>query len=574
MNSLDRLNVSSLPPRDAFDNWLTNSGISEDDYNFCHRMWREKGMRTFKDFLVWYNNLDVEPMLEALKKQSEVYEEKGIDMLKEAISLPGLAVLWKFTYTDNKAQQGLQLLQRADDDLYPLIKNNIVGGPSIVFHRYHEKDETSIRGVDYGVNARSCKKILGVDANALYLYCMMRPLPEGPPRRYRPNESGEFIETIRMGNSKTAFGWLAWLQRSMFDDHRIQHAGNGQEVRVGERQLPVDGFCSAINTVYQFHGCFWHKHPCDIGKCHTQTREDRERYEETLRNDRYIRALGYRLVSVWECEWQKTVNDAPKIKGFLQRFFDEYYPRKRSLDKNSMISEIRDGKFFGLIECDIRVPDDRLDYFSEMSPIFKHAEVGREHVGKRLQELLIAQKVLSRPRASLIGSMFGKRILLFSELLKWYLDHGLILDEIYQAIQFRPNATFKRFGDSVSDARRQGDVDPSKQLLADTNKLIGNSSYGKLITNKDKHRKISYLIGHSEISTKLSRASFDSLEELDDDGLYELSEYKRHVSLSFIIKISRQNYFSTRNPSRAHKCLANSFRPLFFCRLPWTVQRT
>ena len=386
MDSLKRLDETSLPPRDAFANWLRNSDISEADYDLCRRTWREKGMRTFADFLVWYNNLDVKPMLEALEKQSEVYKQKGIDMLKDAISLPGLAVLWKFYYTDKKAQQGLRLLQPADDDLYPLIKDNIVGGPSIVFHRYHEKDATSIRRVDYGSAARPCKKILGVDANALYLYCMMQPLPEGPPRRYCPNDSGVFEETLHMGNSKTAFGWLAWLQRVMFGDNTIQHAGNGQETRVGKRQLPVDGFCAATNTVYQFHGCFWHKHPCPIGEApsrlsgsRTNEDRDRQRYEDTLRNDRYIRALGYKLVSVWECEWEKTVNDTPIIKGFLRGFFKEYYPRKRSLDRDSIISEVRDGRFFGLIECDIRVPDDRLKYFSEMSPIFKNVEVGREH---------------------------------------------------------------------------------------------------------------------------------------------------------------------------------------------------
>jgi hypothetical protein len=34
--------------------------------------------------------------------------------------------------------------------LYDLYKNNIVGGPSIVFHRYHEKDKTFIHS--YGKN--------------------------------------------------------------------------------------------------------------------------------------------------------------------------------------------------------------------------------------------------------------------------------------------------------------------------------------------------------------------------------------------------------------------------------------
>ena len=53
-------------------------------------------MKTFKDFLVWYNNLDVVPFIQALERQSAIYQGKGIDMLKDAISLPGLAIRWMF----------------------------------------------------------------------------------------------------------------------------------------------------------------------------------------------------------------------------------------------------------------------------------------------------------------------------------------------------------------------------------------------------------------------------------------------------------------------------------------------
>ncbi len=39
------------------------------------------------------------------------------------------------------------------------MKDNIVGGPSIVFSRYQEKDVTKIRGVEYGEAAKTCKAL-------------------------------------------------------------------------------------------------------------------------------------------------------------------------------------------------------------------------------------------------------------------------------------------------------------------------------------------------------------------------------------------------------------------------------
>ena len=63
-----------------------------------------------------------------------------------------------------------------------------------------------------------------------------------------------------------------------------------------------------------------------------------------------------------------------------------------------------------------------------------------------------------------------------------YLQHSLVVDGIQQVIEYQPQRCFKALGETVSDARRQGDLDPSKAILADTFKLLGNSAYGKTIT--------------------------------------------------------------------------------------------
>ena len=58
VRSLSQLEEPRLPPREAFHSWLRKSELSEEDYAVCQRAWTEKGMRTLRDFLVWYNNLD------------------------------------------------------------------------------------------------------------------------------------------------------------------------------------------------------------------------------------------------------------------------------------------------------------------------------------------------------------------------------------------------------------------------------------------------------------------------------------------------------------------------------------
>ena len=38
----------------------------------------------------------------------------------------------------------------------------------------------------------------------------------------------------------------------------VQHGGNAGEFKIPETNLYVDGYHEESNTVFQFHGCFWH----------------------------------------------------------------------------------------------------------------------------------------------------------------------------------------------------------------------------------------------------------------------------------------------------------------------------
>jgi len=49
-------------------------------------------MTSFADWLRYYNNLDVGPFIEALQKMKPLYGERGIDICKDAVSLPGVSL--------------------------------------------------------------------------------------------------------------------------------------------------------------------------------------------------------------------------------------------------------------------------------------------------------------------------------------------------------------------------------------------------------------------------------------------------------------------------------------------------
>ena len=68
MDDVRKLDDCVLPPQAAFYSRLKNEGISDEDYARCQAVWHDNRMTTLREFLVWYNNRDVVPFLEAIDK--------------------------------------------------------------------------------------------------------------------------------------------------------------------------------------------------------------------------------------------------------------------------------------------------------------------------------------------------------------------------------------------------------------------------------------------------------------------------------------------------------------------------
>ena len=145
----------------------------------CCRIFKERGMKTFEDWLRYYNNLDVAPGLEVLEKMRAFYTARGIDILKDAVSLPGVSlpgVSLQYLLRGTVAL-GAEMYSPGKE-AYDMLKKAMVGGPSIVFNRHHEVGVTQIRPHRFA-KTKTCRQIIGYDANALYPSTMMGVMPCG-----------------------------------------------------------------------------------------------------------------------------------------------------------------------------------------------------------------------------------------------------------------------------------------------------------------------------------------------------------------------------------------------------------
>jgi hypothetical protein len=108
---------------------------------------------------------------------------------------------------------------------------------------------------------------------------------------------------------KYSKGQIEWLESvSRCRNISIQHAENEGEykIKIGNRFVPMDGYCEETKTVYEYHGDFWHGNPkfYDPKGIHPISKKTFGRlFKNTLHKEMKIRNAGYNYVCIWEHEW-------------------------------------------------------------------------------------------------------------------------------------------------------------------------------------------------------------------------------------------------------------------------------
>ena len=342
-------------------------------------------MQTFADWLRYYNNLDVAPGLEALERMRAFYTEKGIDILKDAVSIPGVSLHYLLR---GAVQRGTELYSPGRK-AYGMLKGAVVGGgaePCV--HSLPRKRRDPIRSHQVE-NPRLCKKILGYDGNALYLSTMQKDMPCGKER---------------------------------------------------------------------------------------------------------VRTFG----------------DTVGVAGYLTE-------------------KIKNRSWFGFTEVDIEITEPLRPKFEEMCPFFHNKKVPVEAVPQQILDYLKHTEQTRGDEKKLVGALSAEKLLVYAPLLRWYVDHRAVITAVYRTIEYTPGKVFDWFVEQVTKARRTGDVEKSKALLAEVFKLLGNSRYGKLIKALERQTNVIYTKDEKVVDRALRSAYFSDLDEVGQ--AYELESRKPRITI-------------------------------------------
>ena len=195
-------------------------------------------------------------------------------MLKLGYTLPNLANICLHRSTS----ANFYPFTGTDKDLLQKIREDMVGGPSIVFTRKAVVDETFIRD-----SGNICTSIVGIDASHLYPYSMCQPMPTGLYTRWEYDTESKRFKPQQNKSRNFENMVMSYFQRQRPDRKIESFYTTGTQKKID--YFKVDGFCAHCKTVFEAMGCFYHYCPCQEALL-SLTEEDIDRGNKMREMDR------------------------------------------------------------------------------------------------------------------------------------------------------------------------------------------------------------------------------------------------------------------------------------------------
>ncbi|GMF22313.1 unnamed protein product [Phytophthora lilii] len=388
--------------------------ISDEDYERVKFVWDHYCMKTLKDLLIWYNNLDVGPFIKAIQKQRELFKRFDLDMFADGVSHPGLSE---------------KVMYKTQELIFPTKEaGSPFDFPEKRYLGYIKQDEDANR--EFSMTMQHLDELLKKQKFMCnYCYCKLNEETVSADRidNKKGHEDGNIIiscvncNVARKDMNIKAFRYKKLLE---FNADRLVYSIDNEESEIYRKmKANIAGGPSIIFNRFA------------------------KRNETLIRGGKLCKkVIGY---------------DANALYLWC---LGDFMPcgRLTTIEPyDSIIDDIQADKIFGFLECDIETLEHLKEYFSEMTPIFKNTEIEptEEIIGKHMFDYNQSRgkKNMAKKSRKLIGSYFGKKILIYTPLLKWYLAHGMVITKTYSFIKANAHKPFESFMNQVSDARRSGD---------------------------------------------------------------------------------------------------------------------
>jgi hypothetical protein len=512
--------VKNLQISDFYSS-LKCESMSQSDFKRLMKICEEKNLILVKDLLKWYNNLDVGPMLKACLKQKDFFYTFKLDIYKDGFSLPALSenILYQFQlegfdeYLKQKPEKPEEPLSLSKLE----IEKRIAG--------YKKQDTLVERDPTANVTIEDVKYLLERERYCCY-YCWK------PLRFY--DWSLDRLDCIKSHTKTNCVASCVNCNKARSDKPYKEFYRRKALLR-WEKEHPMiwlfaeenkDAFYKFKTNVTGGASIVFHRYHEKDKTQITRTHYDQKEWTYDKEGKTVKKIVGYDANALYlYCLGEEMAC------GKL------YWKENNDWEKYQ--KEVATNKFFGFLEVDIHVPEDKWNYFSEMCPIFVNKEYNEEVCGQYTKDLL--EKLGRKPTKSrkLISTLKAEKILIKSTRLRWLMEHGCVVSKLHGVIEAKRGRVFKGFMNWVTNERRKGDIDLKYAIIGEVIKNVGNSAFGRTGMDKNKHKKVKFC---TEVQFNRAKNNYFYYDAEEYDGVYVVVKRAKTVLQNMPIQIACSVY--------------------------------
>jgi hypothetical protein len=576
MDSFEKVDSDiNLLTKETFFSKLKNKGITKEEWEEFEFNKSKYNWKTLRDLLIYYNNLDVKPFLDAILENKKFFYDLKIDMFKDGMSLPSLAEKTMFSFCFKEFNEVFIYKQ-----IEPFNEKN---------YSYEFRIDDNNKIIPFMIKDNGKYILDDITESSIKQKLESYKQQDEVSNRYEEDEfieKEEITDLFKLQNCRCKYCWTDLYSKSKINSSGIK------------KVIIPDGKIWTLDRVNNDLG--HNKNNCVLSclTCNIQRKD--ENYNIFYRKKALVR-YSYKNPLIYLIdEENKIVFEKLKsnITGGASIVFHRHHEAeltkiKRPIynmdtqdweignegktvknitgfDANALYlwcigqsmpcgklqwTEWKDGveqntinnfinEFNGFVEVDIYTPKNLYNEMGEFPLIFKNIEYDSYEVMgdymKTLYEEEDKDKVnKKRITKKLISSFKGDKILIKSDRLKWLISKGLIVSKIYGSIKTEKGVIFEGFVKKVSDERRKGDINPDYAIIAEMWKLLGNSAFGRTGMNKNKFSKTTY--GDETKYEKCVKSIL--LEDVNQYGdLYEITMKSRNVRQNIPIQVACSIY--------------------------------
>ena len=458
-----------------YDDWEKNGRrgprpkTGQENYKMFKETCDSHNIKTMRQLLELYNNMDVGPFIKGVQNMLKEYEKMDLDIFKDSFGTPGLSrrMLMRSAQRNNTF---FPLFNKENCDLYFMFKKMSTGGPAIIFTRHAEVGKTYLRPD----KKELVRGIEGYDANAMYLSVLRGNMPTTMFVRRKARDN---FKPVYRKNYLKMIVWLEMVAEETGEFVRSK-ASNGYETRALNYLL--DGLIvtkSGKLIALEFLGCVFHEHSAETRECPLANSKFtvQNAYQKWKKKKTDLEQAGYEVRAIWECDFNKMLKQNPKYKkryNELKPPFLKKYPFGE-VSEDTIIRAIKNGDFFGFVLVDIKVPSHLRPMFDIMPPIFANHTISFDQWSDNMKKHAKQQGIGEHGRRLLVSGFEAKEILLNEDLAKYYLQLNMEIVKIHECIEFTPRRPFQEFAEQVTANRLAASRGKNRQIVGELFKLIG-----------------------------------------------------------------------------------------------------